>query len=70
VPADLRDAVILGQCYPNGEAPAIGRVAALDAGLPVEVPGSQLDRRRGSGLQAVAQRGDAGADRRLRPGPR
>ena len=47
------DDVILGQCYPNGEAPAIGRVAALDAGLPVTVPGSQLDRRCGSGLQAV-----------------
>ena len=47
------DDVILGQCYPNGEAPAIGRVAALDAGLPVEVPGFQLDRRCGSGLQAV-----------------
>jgi acetyl-CoA C-acetyltransferase len=47
------DDVILGQCYPNGEAPAIGRVAALDAGLPVGVPGFQLDRRCGSGLQAV-----------------
>ncbi len=47
------DDVLLGQCYPNGEAPAIGRVAALDAGLPVEVPGLQLDRRCGSGLQAV-----------------
>jgi acetyl-CoA C-acetyltransferase len=45
--------VIVGQCYPNGEAPAIGRVAALDAGLPVEVPGMQLDRRCGSGLMAV-----------------
>jgi len=51
--ADRIDDVILGQCYPNGEAPAIGRVAALDAGLPVETPGSQLDRRCGSGLQAV-----------------
>jgi acetyl-CoA C-acetyltransferase len=50
---DRVDDVILGQCYPNGEAPAIGRVAALDAGLPVETPGSQLDRRCGSGLQAV-----------------
>ena len=58
------DDVILGQCYPNGEAPAIGRVAALDAGLPVEVTGLQLDRRCGSGLQAVAHRGHAGADRR------
>ncbi len=47
------DEVILGQCYPNGEAPAIGRVAALDAGLPVEVPGFQLDRRCGSGLLAT-----------------
>jgi acetyl-CoA C-acetyltransferase len=47
------DDVILGQCYPNGEAPAIGRVAALNAGLGIEVPGLQLDRRCGSGLQAV-----------------
>lgn len=47
------DDVVLGQGYPNGEAPAIGRVAALDAGLPVEVPGLQVDRRCGSGLQAV-----------------
>jgi acetyl-CoA C-acetyltransferase len=47
------DDVIMGQCYPNGEAPAIGRVAALDAGLPVEVPGLQVDRRCGSALQAV-----------------
>jgi acetyl-CoA acetyltransferase family protein len=47
------DDVVMGQCYPNGEAPAIGRVAALDAGLPVEVPGVQVDRRCGSALQAV-----------------
>ncbi|WP_239376462.1 MULTISPECIES: acetyl-CoA C-acetyltransferase [unclassified Frankia] len=53
VPADAIDDVVFGQCYPNGEAPAIGRVAALDAGLPIEVPGLQLDRRCGSGLQAV-----------------
>ena len=51
-PGEIDD-VLLGQCYPNGEAPAIGRVAALDAGLPVETPGVQLDRRCGSGLQAV-----------------
>jgi acetyl-CoA acetyltransferase family protein len=51
-PADVDD-VVVGQCYPNGEAPAIGRVAALDAGLPVEVSGLQVDRRCGSGLQAV-----------------
>jgi acetyl-CoA C-acetyltransferase len=47
------DDVIMGQCYASGEAPAIGRVAALDAGLPVEVAGLQIDRRCGSGLQAV-----------------
>src|SRR3954452_22349755 len=47
------DNVIFGQCYPNGEAPAIGRIRALDAGLPITVPGTQLDRRCGSGLQAV-----------------
>jgi acetyl-CoA C-acetyltransferase len=53
LPPEAIDDVLLGQCYANGEAPAIGRVAALDAGLPVEVPGLQLDRRCGSGLQAV-----------------
>jgi acetyl-CoA C-acetyltransferase len=47
------DDVIFGQCSPNGEAPAIGRVAALDAGLPITSPGIQVDRRCGSGLQAV-----------------
>jgi len=47
------DDVVLGQGYPNGEAPAIGRVAALDAGLGTGVPGVQVDRRCGSGLQAV-----------------
>ena len=47
------DDVIFGQCYPNGEAPAIGRIAALDAGLGVRIPGLQIDRRCGSGLQAV-----------------
>ncbi|WP_067901540.1 acetyl-CoA C-acetyltransferase [Nocardia vaccinii] len=47
--------VILGHCYPNSEAPAIGRVIALDAGLPTTVGGMQIDRRCGSGLQAVIQ---------------
>ncbi|RZS32508.1 acetyl-CoA C-acetyltransferase [Herbihabitans rhizosphaerae] len=53
LPPDAVDEVILGQSYVSGEAPAIGRVAALDAGLPVEVGGSQVDRRCGSGLQAI-----------------
>jgi acetyl-CoA C-acetyltransferase len=47
------DDVVLGNGYANGEAPAIGRVAALDAGLGTSVPGLQIDRRCGSGLQAV-----------------
>jgi acetyl-CoA C-acetyltransferase len=55
VAPDAVDDVILGHCYPNSEAPAIGRVVALDAGLPVTVPGMQVDRRCGSGLQAVIQ---------------
>ncbi|GAA3949587.1 acetyl-CoA C-acetyltransferase [Gordonia caeni] len=50
--ADIDD-VVFGQCYPNAEAPALGRVAALDAGLDVSVPGMQVDRRCGAGLQAV-----------------
>jgi len=50
---DLVEDVILGHCNGNSEAPAIGRVVALDAGLPVTVPGQHVDRRCGSGLQAV-----------------
>ena len=53
VPPDAVDDVILGHCYPTMDAPAVGRVAALDAGLPVSVTGLQIDRRCGSGLQAV-----------------
>lgn len=53
IPIDSVDDVILGNCYPTMEAPAIGRVASLDAGLPISVPGLQIDRRCGSGLQAV-----------------
>jgi len=53
LPADAVEDVIFGQCYPTMEAPAIGRVVALDAGLPIETPGIQIDRRCGSGLQAV-----------------
>lgn len=53
LPRDAVDDVILGHCYPNPEAPALGRVVALDAGLPVTVGGVQVDRRCGSGLQSV-----------------
>ncbi|MET3945280.1 acetyl-CoA C-acetyltransferase [Corynebacterium mucifaciens] len=54
ISGDVIDDVILGQAAPNGAAPALGRVVALDAELGVNVPGMQLDRRCGSGLQAVA----------------
>lgn len=47
------DDVVMAQSYANSEAPCLGRYAALDAGLPVAVPGMTLDRRCGSGLQAV-----------------
>src|SRR4051812_1651991 len=46
------DDVIFAQGYASGEAPCIARYSALAAGLPIEVPGYQLDRRCGSGLQA------------------
>jgi acetyl-CoA C-acetyltransferase len=45
--------VLFAQCYPSMDAPALGRVVALDAGLPIETGGLQIDRRCGSGLQAV-----------------
>ena len=47
------DDVIFAQGYGNGEAPCIARWSALAADLPISVPGYQLDRRCGSGLQAV-----------------
>jgi acetyl-CoA C-acetyltransferase len=55
IPPEAVDDVVFGHCYPSSEAPAIGRVVALDAGLPVTVSGMQVDRRCGSGLQAVIQ---------------
>ena len=65
-PARIED-VILAQSYANSEAPCIGRWAALHADLPIAVPGLQMDRRCGGGLQAIAtaammvQTGAAGA---------
>jgi len=45
--------VVFAQSYANSEAPCIGRWAALHAGLPITLPGLQIDRRCGGGLQAV-----------------
>lgn len=66
LPADAIDDVVLGHCYPSSEAPAIGRVVALDSGLPVTVPGMQVDRRCGSGLQAVIRPACRSAAARMR----
>ena len=49
----LIDDVVFAQSYASGETPCIGRWAALAAGLPIEVPGMQLDRRCGGGLTAI-----------------
>jgi acetyl-CoA C-acetyltransferase len=51
-PASL-DEVIVSQSYATSEAPCLGRYAASLAGLPIEVPGYTVDRRCGSGLQAL-----------------
>lgn len=50
---DLIEDVLFANCYPTMEAPALGRVVALDAGLPITTGGLQIDRRCGSGLQAI-----------------
>ncbi len=53
VDPQLIEDVVMAQSYANSEAPCIGRWVALHAGLPVGVPGLQIDRRCGGGLQAV-----------------
>ncbi|EKT4468586.1 acetyl-CoA C-acetyltransferase [Pseudomonas monteilii] len=47
------DDVVFAQSYASSETPCVGRWIALEAGLPVSVPGMQLDRRCGGGLQAL-----------------
>lgn len=51
-PALIED-VVFAQSYANSETPCVGRWIALTAGLPIEVPGMQLDRRCGGGLQSI-----------------
>ncbi|MDT4841071.1 putative acetyl-CoA acyltransferase [compost metagenome] len=51
-PARIDD-VVFAQSYANSETPCVGRWIALEADLPVSVPGMQLDRRCGGGLQAL-----------------
>ncbi len=51
-PAEV-DEVILGQTKQSADAANLARVAALKAGLPVEVPAYTVMRQCGSGLQAI-----------------
>ena len=53
IKAEEVDEVILGQAFANGEAPNLARLALLEAGWPVEIPGMTLDMRCCSGLQSV-----------------
>jgi acetyl-CoA C-acetyltransferase len=53
LPPEAVDDVLFAQCYSSMEAPALGRVVGLDAGLPITSAGMQIDRRCGSGLQAI-----------------
>ena len=58
------DDVILGCAQPEGEQGwNLARMAALRAGLPVEIPGATVNRLCASGLEAIAQ-----ADMRIRSG--
>ena len=60
----LIDDVILGCAQPEGEQGwNIARMAALRAGLPVEIPGATVNRLCASGLEAIAI-----ADHRIRAG--
>jgi len=63
---ELVEDMLYANCYPTMDAPALGRVVALDAGLPITAGGLQIDRRCGSGLQAVIygmmQVGSGGSD--------
>lgn len=53
--ADMIDDVIVGCAMPEGEQGLnVGRIAALRAGLPVEVPGQTVNRFCSSGLQTIA----------------
>jgi len=48
------DDVIFGHAYGSGEAPALGRWCALNAGWPLSVGGMEMERRCGSGLMAIS----------------
>jgi acetyl-CoA C-acetyltransferase len=53
------DEVIFGQTKQNADAANLARVAALKAGIPIEVPAYTVMRQCGSGLQAVNNAAEA-----------
>ena len=50
---EMVDEVVMGHAYQNGECANGARMGLLEAGWPVTVPGITVDRRCGSGLDAV-----------------
>lgn len=53
VDAGLVEDIVFAQSYASSETTCVGRWIGLEAGLPITVPGFQLDRRCGGGLQAI-----------------
>ncbi len=53
VKADMLDDVIFGDCIQTSDEVNTARTAALDAGIPVEVPATTIQRQCASGMQAV-----------------
>ena len=53
VEAEAVDEVIFGQAKQSADAANLARVAALKAGIPIEVPAYTVMRQCGSGLQAI-----------------
>lgn len=63
------DDVILGDANQAGESNRnVARMAALLAGLPIEVPGTTINRLCASGMDAVGMAGARHQGPRLRPG--
>ncbi len=54
IAAEAVDEVVMGHAYQSGECANGARMALLEAGWPVSVPGITVDRRCGSGLDAIA----------------
>jgi len=53
VKADMLDDVIFGDCIQTSDEVNTARTAALDAGIPVDIPATTIQRQCASGMQAV-----------------